>query len=125
VILFYTTADIGSGAEFFASEVNGSKITTNDIGPTNGGDCVSLARAESGTLYSMCGPIFGAQQLATLDPKTRLATLFGVPVPGLAVMALGFAPNGTLYAAGDCNPDLNSVPPNFECNRGPNDPNDN
>jgi hypothetical protein len=98
--LFYTTADNGNGAgaELFSIEVSGGKITTTDIGPTKGGDCVSLARSFSGTLYSMCGPIFGTQQLATIDPKTGLATLFGVPVPGLAVMALGLAPDGTLYA---------------------------
>lgn len=30
--------------------------------------------------------------------------MFGVPVPGLAIMAMAFAPNGVLYAVGDCNP---------------------
>ena len=113
--LFYTTA--GSGAEVFAIKVRGRKITTTDIGPTNGGNCASLALSPSGTLYSMCGPLFGTQQLATIDPKTGRANLFGVAVPGLAVMAMGFARNGTLYAVGDCNPDAN-----FECTPG-SDPN--
>jgi len=122
-ILFYSTGnDAGppNGAELFAIEVSGSKITTTDIGPTKGGDCISLALSHSGTLYSMCGPLFGAQQLATIDPKTGLANLFGVAVPGLSVMAIGFAPDGTLYAVGDCNPDVN-----FECNSSssPPDPN--
>src|SRR5262249_40239861 len=67
-----------------------------------------------GKLYSICGPLFGSQQLATIDPKTGAATLFGVPVPGLSVMAIAFAPNGTLYAIGDCNP----APMTFECTPG-------
>ena len=122
-VLFYSTGnDAGppNGAELFSIEVSGSKITTTDIGPTKGGDCISLALSPSGTLYSMCGPLFGAQQLATIDPKTGLANLFGVAVPGLSVMAIGFAPNGILYAVGDCNPDAN-----FECNTSssPHDPN--
>jgi hypothetical protein len=58
----------------------------------------------------MCGPLFATQQLATIDPKTGRATLFGVPVPGLTVMAMAFARDGTLYAVGDCNPNAN-----FEC----------
>src|SRR5579864_1166604 len=109
--LFYTTS--GVGAEVFAISVSGGKIATTDIGPTNGGVCGSLALSpSSGKLYSMCGPLFGPgpQQLATIDPETGQANLFGVAVPGLAVMAMTFAPNGILYAVGDCNPDAN-----FEC----------
>jgi hypothetical protein len=109
--LFYTTS--GGGVEVFTIKVSGRKITTTHIGPTNGGDCLSLALSPSGTLYSMCGPLFGSQRLATIDRKTGRANLFGVPVPGLAVMAMGFARNGTLYAVGDCNPDAN-----FECTPG-------
>src|SRR3989442_3140245 len=52
----------------------------------------------------------GNQQLATIDPTTGRATLFGAAVPGLAVMAMAFARDGTLYAVGDCNPNAN-----FEC----------
>jgi hypothetical protein len=63
----------------------------------------------------MCGPLFGAQQLATINQKTGRAHLFGVPVPGLAVMAMAFGRNGTLYAVGDCNP----APTTFECTPGP------
>src|SRR5688572_10382780 len=113
--LFYTTS--GGGAEVFTIKVSGRKITTTDLGPTNGGNCLSLALSPSGTLYSMCGPLFGTQRLATIDRKTGRANLFGVPVPGLAVMAMGFARNGILYAVGDCNPDAN-----FECTAG-SDPN--
>jgi hypothetical protein len=58
----------------------------------------------------MCGPQFGAQQLATIDQKTGRADLFGVAVRRLAVMAMAFAPNGILYAVGDCHPDAK-----FEC----------
>jgi Repeat of unknown function (DUF6923) len=112
--LFYTTSGAGTGlptgAEIFAITVTGAAVTTRDIGPTHGGDCGSLARSPRGTLYSMCGPLFGAQQLATINQKTGRAHLFGVPVPGLAVMAMTFR-GGTLYAVGDCNPD----PTTFEC----------
>jgi hypothetical protein len=112
--VFYTTSGAGNGlpngAEIFAITVRGATVTTRDVGPTYGGDCGSLALSPHGSLYSMCGPIFGAQQLATINQKTGRAHLFGVRVRGLAVMALAFGPNGTLYAVGDCNPD-----PTFEC----------
>jgi hypothetical protein len=121
--VFYTTSGAGNGlpngAEIFTIEISGAKVTTRDIGPTHGGDCASLARSPSGTLYSMCGPLFGGQQLATIDVKTGRANLFGVVVPGLAVMAMAFGPNGILYAVGECNPDAN-----FECTPG-SDPNSN
>ena len=116
--LFYTTSFSSGSAELFAIEVNGSKITTTDVGPTKGGGCASLALSPSGTLLSMCGSLFGNQQLASIDPKTGLANLFGVPISGLAVMAMSFAPNGILYAVGDCNPDPNFV----DCTPG-SDPN--
>ena len=117
--LFYTTSGAGTGlpngAEIFAITVSGAKVSTRDIGPTHGGDCGSLAFSAHRTLYSMCGPLFGAQQLATINPKTGRAHLFGVHVPGLAVMAMAFGRNGTLYAVGDCNP----APVTFECTPGP------
>ena len=125
--LFYTTSGAGTGlpngAEIFAIAVNGATVTTRDIGTTYGGDCGSLALSPHGTLYSMCGDLFGPrpQQLATIDKKTGRAHLFGVGVPGLAVMAMTFGRDGTLYAVGDCNPD----PVTFECNTpsSPPDPN--
>src|SRR6516225_8909960 len=116
--VFYTTSGAGNGlpngAEIFAITVRGATVTTRDVGPTKGGDCGSLARSPHGTLYSMCGSLFGDQQLATINQQTGQATLFGVKVPGLAVMAMAFGPNGTLYAVGGCNPD-----PTFECTPGP------
>jgi glucose/arabinose dehydrogenase len=114
--VFYTTSGAGfglpNGTEIFAITVRGATVTTRDVGPVGvaAGDCGSLALSPRGTLYSMCGPTFGAQQLATINKKTGQATLFGVPVPGLAVMALAFR-GGTLYAVGDCNPN----PTTFEC----------
>jgi DNA-binding beta-propeller fold protein YncE len=114
--LFYTTSGAGTGlpngAEIFAITVDGAKVTTRDVGPTYGGDCGSLALSPQGKLYSMCGALFGPQpqQLATINQETGRAHLFGVPVSGLAVMAMAFGPDGTLYAVGGCTPD-----PNFEC----------
>jgi DNA-binding beta-propeller fold protein YncE len=104
--LFYTTSSTSStgNAEVFAIRVSRSrKVTTRDIGSTGAGSCISLALSPSRTLYSMCGPLFGAQYLATIDPKTGAATQVNETVSGLAVMAIAFAPNGTLYAVGDCN----------------------
>lgn len=113
--LFYTTSGAGTGlpngAEIFAIAVRGAEVTTRDIGPTHGGDCGSLALSPRGTLYSMCGALFGDQRLATINQKTGRAHLFGVHVPGLAVMAMAFGGNGVLYAVGGCNPD----PTTFEC----------
>jgi hypothetical protein len=113
--VFYTTSGAGigllTGAEIFAITVRGAKVTTRAIGPTHGEDCASLALSPQRTLYSMCGPLFGDQRLATIDQKTGRAHLFGEPVPELAVMAMAFGPDGTLYAVGGCNPD----PMTFEC----------
>lgn len=55
--LFYSTA--GFGAELFSIHVTGGKVTTTDIGPTDGGNCTSLAMSRSGILYSVCGPFTG------------------------------------------------------------------
>ena len=112
---YFTTVNFG--AEILAIDVRENKITTRDVGPT-GSLCASLAMSKWGTLYSVCGPLFGAQQLATIDLKTGHASLFGVPTPGLAVMSITFGPDGTLYAVGDCNPNF-SIP---ECVPGT-DPN--
>ena len=116
--VFYTTSGAGNGlpngAEIFAVAVRGATVTTRDVGPTHGGDCGSLALSPRGTLYSMCGPLFGAQQLATISQRTGRAHLFGVRVRGLAVMAMAFH-DGTLFAVGDCNP----APKTFECTPGP------
>ena len=91
-------------------------VTITPIGVIGTYGCTSVALAKGGTLYSVCGPSAGAdpdkygcmtpgpQQLATIDPKTGRATMFGAPVEKLNVMALEFAPDGTLYAVGDFNP---------------------
>ena len=125
--VFYTTVAGGGGNEILAIKVHGNHITTQDVGPTGlpGGaafdGCFALAMSKWGTLYSVCGPLFGAQQLATIDLTTGHANVFGVPTPGLAVMELTFGPDGTLYAIGDCNLD-SSNPAVPACVQG-NDPN--
>jgi len=102
--VYYTLAFSTGAGELWAIEVTGGKITTTDIGPIKTKGCAALAMSPSGSLMSMCGPLFGNQQLASFDTKTGLATLFGVPLPGLAVMAMAFGPDGTLYAVGGCTP---------------------
>jgi hypothetical protein len=92
-------------------------VTITPIGTIGAFGCTSVALSKEGTLYSVCGPgdfadtqqkygcmTPGPQQLATIDPKTGRATMFGAPVEKLNVMALEFAPDGTLYAVGDPNP---------------------
>jgi hypothetical protein len=92
-------------------------VTITPIGAIGTFGCTSVALSRQGTLYSVCGPndfadtqhkygcmTPGPQQLATIDPKTGHATMFGAPVEKLNVMALEFAPDGTLYAVGDANP---------------------
>src|SRR6516164_1190001 len=125
--VYYTTGE--AGAEIFAIKVHGSKVTTRDVGPTGVPDthpelfpgCGDLAMSKWGTLYAVCGDLFGVQQLATVDLKTGHANMYGVPTPGLAVMSLAFGPDGTLYAVGDCN--LTQVSPGvIECTKG-SDPN--
>ena len=92
-------------------------VTITPIGAIGTYGCASVALSKDGTLYSVCGPndfadtqhkygcmTPGPQQLATIDPKTGHAAMFGAPVEKLNVMALEFAPDGTLYAVGDPNP---------------------
>ena len=92
-------------------------VTITPIGAIGMYGCTSVALSSQGTLYSVCGPANfadteskfgcmtpGPQQLATIDPKTGHATMFGAPIEKLNVMALEFAPDGTLYAVGDANP---------------------
>jgi hypothetical protein len=112
--VFYALAFSTGAGELWAIEVKGAKIATTDIGPIKTG-CATLATSPSGTLMSMCGALFGNQQLTTFDTKTGLATLFGVPVPGLSVMAMAFGPDGTLYAVGGCYPNGNPNDLNTDC----------
>jgi len=113
--VYYTLAFSTGAGEMWAIEVTGSKITTTDIGPIKAKGCAALAMSTSGILMSMCGPLFGNQQLTSFDTKTGLATLFGVPVPGLAIMAMAFGPDGTLYAVGGCYPNGNPNDLNTDC----------
>ena len=126
-VFYTTTTPVGGGNGILAIKVHGTHVTTKDVGPTGlpGGNafdgCFVLAMSKWGTLYSLCGPLFGAQQLATIDLKTGHANVFGVPTPGLSVMSIAFGPDGKLYAVGDCNPDF-SNPAVPACAQG-NDPN--
>lgn len=114
---YYTTVNFPA-TQILVIKVDHGKVTTKTLG-ASGAACASLAMSRWGTLYGICGPLFGAQQLASIDLQTGHANLFGVPTPGLGVMSLAFAPDGSLYAVGDCNPDfkiLECVPgkdPNF------------
>jgi len=99
---FYTT---GGNKLLSITVGNGDEVTINEIGSLEPG-CGTLARSPSGMLYSMCGVGMGKpgpQQLATIDPNTGKADIFGNVVEGLMVMGLEFAPDGTLYGVGDAN----------------------
>ena len=113
--VYYTLAFSTGAGEMWAIEVTGERVTTRDIGPIDTTGCAALAMSPSGTLLSMCGKLFGIQQLTSFDTKTGLATLFGVPVPGLAVMAMAFGPDGTLYAVGGCYPNGDPNDLNTDC----------
>src|SRR3954469_1901481 len=81
-------------------------VTITPIGTIGTFGCTSVALSKEGTLSSICGPgnfaytqhkygcmTPGPQQLATIDPKTGHATMFGAPVEKLNAMALEFAPD--------------------------------
>lgn len=118
--VYYTLAFSSGAGELWAIEVNGARIATTDIGPTKTAGCATLATSPSGMLMSMCGPLFGTQQLTSLDTKTGQATLFGAPVPGLAIMAMAFGPDGTLYVVGGCYPNGDPNNLNTDCAAGSN-----
>ena len=99
---FYAT---GGDKLLSISVRDGNQVTIAELGPLEPG-CGSLARSSTGILYSMCGIGIlkpGPQQLATIDPVTGKANVFGKLFEGLQVMGLEFAPDGTLYAVGDAN----------------------
>jgi len=105
---FYgTVADRAERKLISINVCDASNVTITPIGPMGTFGCVSIARSTDGKLYSVCGTGLlkpGPQELANIDPKTGHATTFGTVVDGLQVMALEFAPNGTLYTVGDTNP---------------------
>jgi hypothetical protein len=124
--LFYTLSGANPEAEeLWAIQVRGSKITTTEIGPLSGGGCASLALSPlTRKLYSMCSvdpstfPL-GDMQLVTIDTNSGLAT----PIPSgsvnqLGVMAMAFAPDGTLYLVGGCVPYLAPPFSTPDCNPG-------
>ena len=85
-------------------------VTITPIGTIGTYGCTAVALSSQGPGIRICGPSNfadtqhkygcmtpGPQQLATIDAKTGHATMFGAPVEELNVMALEFAPDGTLY----------------------------
>ena len=122
--LFYTLGG-PNPATLYAIQLSGSKITTTTkIGDGAGGGCASLAMSPlTGKLYSMCGdpstfPL-GDMQLVTIDTNSGLKT----PIPSgsvnqLGIMAMAFAPDGTLYAVGGCVPYLAPPFSTPDCNPG-------
>jgi DNA-binding beta-propeller fold protein YncE len=110
--LYYTTCCFIPGSQNTLLAINvqdDNHVTTRLIGTIGYGGTAALALSPSGTLYGMVGnPFLVSQQLATIDRATGSTTPFGVTVPGLAVMAMGFSHDGTLYAIGNCNPNLTS-----------------
>jgi hypothetical protein len=124
--LFYTIGGDANGAvALWAIQLSGSKTTTTEIGPIGGGACASLALSPiTGKLYSLCWvdpstfPL-GNMQLVTFDTNTGQAT----PIPSgsfsqIGAMAMGFTPDGTLYAVGGCVPYLAPPFSTPDCNPG-------
>jgi DNA-binding beta-propeller fold protein YncE len=115
--LYATVPDKTGASQLAMLDIRGvNKVTTTVVGSMGAPGCASLALSSARVMYSVCGPgIIKAdqpQQLATIDLKTGRATLFGEVVKGLQVMGIEFAPDGTLYAAGDANaasPTFNSL----------------
>jgi hypothetical protein len=102
--VFYANAD-GKLIRIHSQGVQ--KVTISQVGPTGLPGCGAMARAKTGTLYSMCGEGIlkpGPQQLATVDPSTGRATAVGKTVEGLQIMGMKFGPDDKLYAVGDANP---------------------
>jgi hypothetical protein len=124
--LFYTLGG-PNPATLWAIQLSGNKITTTQIGSGAGGGCASLAMSPlTGKLYSMCvhDPTTfpdGDMYLVTIDTNSGLATF---PPSGtknnLGIMAMGFTPDGTLYAVGGCvpYPDPPAEGGTFDCNPG-------
>lgn len=124
--LFYTLGG-PNPATLWAIQLSGNKITSTQIGNGAGGGCASLAMSPlTGKLYSMCvhDPTTfpdGDMYLVTIDTNTGLATF---PPSGtknnVGIMAMAFAPNGTLYAVGGCFPfpDPPAEGGTFDCNPG-------
>src|SRR5437870_2817839 len=103
--LYSTAGPEGKLLRFDVRDVN--KVTMTVVGLMGTEGCASLARSSAGVLYSVCGPGIlrpgQPQNLSTIDTKTGHATIFGKLIERLQVMGLEFAPDGTLYAAGDAN----------------------
>src|SRR5215472_19202563 len=124
--LFYTLGG-PNPATLYAIQLSGSKVTTTKIGDGAGGGCASLAMSPStGKLYSMCvhdpskfpnDPMY----LVTIDTNSGVATF---PPSGTknntGIMAMAFAPEGTLYAVGGCvpHPDPPAEGGSFDCDPG-------
>lgn len=112
--IFYGTVGNPAEGKLVSIEIgDAGKVAIASVGAMGAFGCAALARSSAGELYSVCGPGIAEpdqpQQLARVDAATGRATTFGKAVTGLQVMALEFAPDGTLYAVGD----LNAASPTF------------
>lgn len=105
---FYAMAETPQHSKLIRIEVRGAHdVTISEVGPAGVEGCTALAQAPDGGLLSMCGAGLakpGPQQLASIDPKTGHASVFGQQVDGLQVMGLKFGTDGRLYTVGDTNP---------------------
>ena len=127
--LFYTIGGDANGAvALWAIQLSGNMTTTTEIGPIGGTyACAALALSPlTGKLYSLCWvdpSAFpdGNMQLVTFDTNNGHAT----PIPSgsfsqIGAMAMGFTPDGTLYAVGGCvpYPDPPAEGGTVDCNPG-------
>jgi hypothetical protein len=106
--VFYAMGESPASPKLLKIETRGvNQVTVTTVGGTGTFGCAPIAPAPEGKLYTVCGQGIvkpGPQQLATLDPQTGRATVFGQTITGLQIMGMKFAPDSKLYTVGDANP---------------------
>ena len=106
--VFYAIAESPASPKLIKIQPRGvNQVVVTTVGGTGTFGCAPVAPAPDGKLYTVCGKGIvkpGPQKLATLDPQTGHATVFGQTITGLQIMGMKFAPDGKLYTVGDANP---------------------
>ena len=105
---FYAIAEAPVSPKLIRIQTRGvNQVVVTTVGGTGAFGCAPMAPAPDGKLYTVCGQGIvkpGPQQLATLDPQTGHAAVFGQTITGLQIMGMKFAHDGKLYTVGGANP---------------------